>query len=492
MAENGIWAPRVAQEQRLREFDRIVAIGEAAIETRIERAILLNALGRQADARRAFVDILLQSPTHFSTLNELANVLVSGGFTAAACRVYSEAIAHHPANPVGHCNLANLFLQGGNLDGPRKHYERVLDIDPDHPQAHQGLGATLAGLGDRSGAQRHFDQGFRDHFMTSLPYRGDRPPVNLLLLVSSGSGNIPVASFIDNRIFATTVVVADYFDFSSPLPPHQVVFNSIGDADLCQPALKAAARLLRKTAAPVVNNPVRVINTGRLANAERLRGLPGVVTPRMAAVFREVLAGPDGPAVLARQGLSFPLLLRSPGFHTGHHFMLIESAGDLPAAASSLPGDELLAIEYLDARGADGNARKYRVMIIDGEVYPLHLAVSRRWKVHYFTADMADHADHRVEDAAFLDDMPRILGDTAVAALKRIAREMSLDYAGVDFCLSPTGDGRLFEANATMVVNPPESDARWAYRHKAVTQILDAARTMISRRATGAAKRSAA
>jgi hypothetical protein len=27
-------------------------------------------------------------------------------------------------------------------------------------------------------------------------------------------------------------------------------------------------------------------------------------------------------------------------------------------------------------------------MIIDGEIYPLHLAVSRHWKVHYFTADL--------------------------------------------------------------------------------------------------------
>ena len=492
MAESGIWPPRMAQEHRLRELDSLVAAGRASIEFRIERALLLNALGRQTEARQAFVEILLQSPTHFGALNELANILASAGFTAAACRVYSEAIAHHPENATGHVNLANLFLHGGNLDAAQIHYKRALQIDPDHPQAHQGLGAVIAALGDCRGAKTHFDKGFRDHFLNTLPYRGVRPPLNLILLVSSGSGNVPVASFLDNRIFATTVVVADYFSFSAALPQHAIVFNSIGDADLCRPALKAAIRLVKRTGAPVINNPSRVIKTGRVANAERLRGLPGVVTPHMVAVPRGFLAGADGPATLARQGLAFPLLLRSPGFHTGHNFVKVESASELPAAATGLPGEELLAIEYLDARGIDGNIRKYRVMMIDGEIYPLHLAVSREWKVHYFTADMADHPTHRAEDAAFLDDMTRVLGSKAVVALRRIGRRLGLDYAGVDFALSPAGDVMLFEANATMVVNPPDVDERWAYRRKAVTKILDAARVMILDRATDGVKKSAA
>ncbi len=492
MADTSTWAPRVAQEQKLRDLDGLLAAGHAGIDARIERAVLLNALGRRADAQQAFVDILLQAPTHFSALNEFATVLSSAGFTAAACRVYTEAVTRHPANATGHINLANLLLHGGDLAAARQHYESALQIDPDHAQAHQGLGAVLAGLGDRNAARPHFDKGFRDHFISSLPYRGDKPPVNLLLLVSSGSGNIPVASFLDDRIFATTAIVADYFDVSCPLPAHQIVFNSIGEADVCTPALKAAVRLTERTGAPVVNNPSRVIKTGRLANARRLRGLPGVITPRMAAVPRGALTGPEGVAVLARRGFSFPLLLRAPGFHTGHHFAMIESADDLPAAAAGLPGDELLAIEYLDARGRDGQARKYRAMIIDGQIYPLHLAVSPSWKVHYFTADMADRADHRAEDAAFLGDMAHVIGDKAVAALCSIGHRLGLDYGGIDFGLSPAGDVLLFEANATMVVNPPDPDERWSYRRQAVDRILDAARTMILRRAADTTESSAA
>jgi hypothetical protein len=46
--------------------------------------------------------------------------------------------------------------------------------------------------------------------------------------------------------------------------------------------------------------------------------------------------------------------------------------------------------------------------------------------------------------------------------------------------LSSTGDLLLFEANATMVVNPPEPDERWAYRRPAVERILAAVRRMLT------------
>ena len=150
--------------------------------------------------------------------------------------------------------------------------------------------------------------------------------MTLLQLVSSGGGNIPTASFLDDCVFLTSVVVTDYLDPAAPLPPHQLVFNAIGDADLCEPALEAAIRLIARTAAPVINDPRAVMKTGRIGNARRLRGMPGVVTPRTVAMARDVLAGPGGAAALAEQQFTFPLLLRSPGYHTGRNFVLVETA----------------------------------------------------------------------------------------------------------------------------------------------------------------------
>ena len=483
------WAPRLAQEARLRQLDKLLVHRRSdsdAIDTEIERAVLLGALDRRQEAQQAFIELLQRLPTHFSALNEFGTLLTSMGAIDAACRVYTEAITHHPDKPMGHVNLANNLIRANKHEHARAHYETALKADPDHAPAHQGLGAVLADNGDRDGAQEHFRRGFRDHAISSWPYRGTRPPVALLQLVSSGVGNIPTASFLDDCIFLTSVVVTDHLDPSIPLPPHQLIFNAIGDADLCEPALEAATRLIGRSSAPVINHPGAVMKTGRISNAIRLSAVPGVVTPRTIAIARDILAGPDGTEAIAEHAFTFPLLLRSPGYHTGRNFIIVENAGDLAAAAASLPGDDLLVIEYLDARGHDGSARKFRVMMIGGKIYPLHLAISRDWKVHYFTSDMADKPDHRLEEGKFLADMPAVLGEKATRALEGIRDALGLDYAGIDFGLNADGDLLLFEANATMVIAVPDNDERWAYRRTAISGIIDAVVAMIRQKADGA------
>jgi hypothetical protein len=131
----------------------------------------------------------------------------------------------------------------------------------------------------------------------------------------------------------------------------------------------------------------------------------------------------------------------------------------------------VMAIEYLDARGADGWVRKYRVMMVGGKLYPLHLAISQQWKIHYFSADMRDRAEHRAEEAKFLADMPGALGSKAMAALEQLSAAIGLDYGGIDFALNQRGEILLFEANATMVVEQPDEDPRWDYRRAAVERI---------------------
>src|SRR6202023_3178337 len=119
-------------------------------------------------------------------------------------------------------------------------------------------------------------------------------------------------------------------------------------------------------------------------------------------------------------------------FHTGRYFIRVENAESLAAAASALPGDDVWLIEPLDARDGEGFFRKIRVMIVDRKLYPLHLAISRHWKVHYYTADMAQSVDNRVKEAPFLDDMASVIGARGVAALERIAAILDLDYGGID------------------------------------------------------------
>jgi glutathione synthase/RimK-type ligase-like ATP-grasp enzyme len=474
--------PRTLREARLWELEAQFASGSAAAPLRFERACLLAETGRTAAARDAYLDLLSREPSHRAALNNLGTLLHETGYRTAARTAYAEAAARHPADPMSHVNLANVLRESGSLAEAREHYETALRLEPDHAEAHQGLALILAESGDQPGAALHRQMGFAKRPVVALPYRGEGPPVSLLLLAASAGGNIPIRHFLNERIFQTFIVFVEFYDPATPLPPHRIVFNAIGDADLTASALAAAQSVLALTTAPVINAPAAVAATGRSDNAQRLSSIPGVITPRTVTLPRALLAGPDAGMSLTRHGFDFPLLIRTPGFHTGRHFLRVEAIGELPAALAELPGEDLTVLSYLDARGRDGKVRKYRVMMLDGELYPLHVAVSSHWKIHYYTADMADKPEHRAEDAEFLENMPAVLGPRAMTALAEIQARLGLDYAGVDFGLSASGEILLFEANATMVVNPPEPEEKWAYRRPAVERIYAAVRRMLMSR----------
>ena len=477
------WQPRRARESALRELEARIALDPDAVSLRFDRACLLTELGRTLDGRNAYLDVLAREPSHRLALNNLGTLLHGTGYRTAARTAYTEAAARHPGDAMSHVNLANILFETGELPAAREHYETALRAEPNHPEAHQGMAYVLAELGDENGAAWHRREGFRDRHLIALPYRGEGAPISLLQLVSCVGGNVPIRNFLDDRVFQTHVVVAEFYDSQVPLPSHHLVFNAIGDADLAGHALAAAKSMMALTAAPVINAPSAVLATGRADNAQRLSRQPNVVTPATITLPRELLGPVEAGSTLARHGFQFPILLRTPGFHTGRHFLRIENAVELGGGLAQLPGRELTIIQYLDARGADGKARKYRVMMIDGHLYPLHVAISSNWKIHYFTAEMADHAQHRAEDAEFLENMPAVLGPRAMEALAWIQATLGLDYAGIDFGLAATGEILLFEANATMVVNPPEPDERWAYRRPAVERIFTAVRRMLLERA---------
>ena len=169
--------------------------------------------------------------------------------------------------------------------------------------------------------------------------------------------------------------------------------------------------MLALTTAPVVNPPAAVLATGRSNNAKRFSRAAGSGDAHYRYRCRESNSPIRmRPARWPATASIFLFFCARPAFTPGQHFLRVESFEALPAALAELPGEELIVMQYLDARGADGKTRKYRAMMIDGQIYPLHLAISSHWKIHYFTAEMADNPEHRAEDAAFLENMPSVLG----------------------------------------------------------------------------------
>jgi len=440
-------------------------------DTILVRARGLLSAGQNDEAYAAYLEVLRHAPSRPAALHELGCLAHADGYRSAARTLYAQIVHYWPQDIIGRVNLGNILLEDGDLAAARQQFDAALEIDPDATDAHRGLGQCLSDQGDAAQADQHWRRSFPEQALARQLYRGRDPAIPILLLVSTRGGNIPTRHILDDRTFEVTVLYAEYYKSNLPLPSHALIFNAIGDADLCAGALAAAQQVVTRSKAAVINPPAQVRRTGRAANAARFSAIPGMRAPRILALQRGEISG--------AKALSFPLLLRSQGFHTGQHFVRVEIPEGLEAAAAGLPGETLLAIEYLDARGPDGLARKYRVMCIAGALYPMHLAISADWKVHYFTADMAVNAAYREEERCFLVDMPAVLGSQAVTALLRVAESLGLDYCGIDFALDDAGSVLLFEANATMVIIPPSPEPMWDYRRAPVERALDAAKDLL-------------
>lgn len=438
----------------------------------LERAMELESQGHNELARLAYADVIARSPGHAGALNALGMLLYRTGSRKAAQIAFSEAARANPDSVASHINLAYTLVFESRFLEAREHYARALELEPQNRMAHQGMAYVLSELGDEDAAQEHRNAGFTEPVLYGT-YRGEGDPVCVLLLCSLYGGTVSTAQFLDDRIFLTTTIVVELFE--GALPPHHVVFNAIGDADRCAPALERAVEILVNASAPIVNPPQAVLATRRMGNARRLAAVEGVRAPRMALMRRD--------EVLVAEDFGYPLLFRAPGFHTGRFFERIERGDELEAALARLPGEELLAIEYLDGRGPDGKYRKYRAIVVDGELYPLHLAISSDWKVHYGTADMRDPL-HQAEEQRFLQDMRGTLGARTIAALEGIAAALGLDYGGIDFGVDAEGRVLLYEANATMTVVVPEAHEA-PYRRLPAERIIVEVIKMLAKRASG-------
>ena len=423
-------------------------------------------------AAAVLLDRLRADPGHLDTLMKLGSIALATGRRDAARTIFGQATRHHPGALSARITLGNMALEDGEAGIARTHYEAALAQDAGCAEAAQGMARTLAMLGEHGAAERFWSAGFVGRAVVPRRYRGTGPAREVLYLASARGGNVRLWPWLDDARVAVTVIYADYADLSRPLPRHDWIINAIGDAEGAAPALAKAERLVSTTTKLVINHPARVGETGRCDLNRLCQGIDGLIAPRIRRMHRA--------AILSAEDLVFPVLVRAPGFHTGQHFHLVQTRAALSCAMENMPGEALFLIEPLDARGPDGMTRKYRVMLVRGRIYPWHLAISSDWKVHYFTAAMAEQEGYRAEEHRFLNDMSNVLGTRAMTALESLGQRMGLDYAGVDFALAPDGSVLVFEANATMTINAPQPGAIWDYRRPAAAAVQDAVARMLT------------
>jgi len=471
---------------QLRAIERMIEARPDELTLHFARACALDDLGRPDAAAQAYLEVLERDAQHFGALCNLGSLAFERGQLIRAWSCFQRAYAIDANDVVANLNLGLLYTEQGAFDLARMHFDFILSHRPGdlHATLHANNGlATIADReGDAARATEHRRRAFAAPLAWAFPYRGTGEPVRVLILTSAQGGDVISNQFFDDRVVQRTVMMPESYGPNVALPPHDVIFNGIGEPDLTGPTLERAAELVAASDAPVINHPRAVMRTSRDRMMRIVAGVDGAIAPATVRYDRAELT----PERLAADGFAFPVLLRSPGFHAGAHFERADTAADVARVAAALPGDERYAIAFVDARGTDGWVRKYRVVFVTGVLYPIHLALARQWKIHYFSAAMADHPEHRAEEQRFLESMPDVLGARAMATLGALASRLDLDYGGIDFGVASDGRLIVFEINATMAIYPPDDDPRWTYRRPAIDRALHAVRDMIVQRGTRA------
>ncbi len=431
--------------------------------------------GKAAEAINYFVQAISRDHTHWPARTNLVKALIETKQYAIAKQVLIELAGERPQDGRLQQDLGTVCYELQETERAIEHFNRAAELDPTNAEPHYWIGGIYQSQGNLSGAQASYGKAAAIRPIIHRPAVKVPADFKVLALYAPFAGNTPTGYLFKNVDYDTdTLALLPSTDIDSIRPDgYSVVVNLISDADQSADVLPTANELAERFGTAIVNHPTRVARTTRDATTEMFADIPACRIPK---TFR--LAADQDRTALAID-LAFPLLVRPTGTHGGDQFEKVEDRAALDAELAAQPGGDHYLIEYIDYRSADGYFRKYRFIIVAGEIFPYHLAVGRDWKLHRDSADMRDLSWVRDEERSFLAHPDRTFDARHMDALRTIATRIGLEYFGVDCGLNTSGDLVLFEVNASMLVHG--EDGELAYKDPFIRRIKTAFNAMLAR-----------
>jgi hypothetical protein len=393
---------------------------------------------------------------------------------AAAWALLERAVTLDPSSAPVHALRGNLLVRRGNTVAARRSYALAARLDPYHAPARIALGELAFMAGDEREAAGWFDEAYAlTHRFSPARRPGAR---SALVLAAAGPWhrNIPLDFIVDPARWTLHRWYLPDDAATRPefrLPAYDLVIDAIGESDAGRAALAQAAQFIAAQPKPAINDPGKVSGTAREALAATLDAVPGCRAAKSRRVSREELL---------RVAVDGPLIVRPADAHGGQGLERIENATVLAWYAGKVSADAYDVGPYVEYRSADGFYRKYRVLFVDGEPYPYHLAIDAAWMIHYHRAPMTQNAWMREEEVRFLQHPEQAL-PAWNGPLRAAGAALGLDYAGIDCTLLADGTLFVFEADTAMLVH--DFDPAPAKR-AAVERIRAAFDALLVRRAT--------
>ena len=226
---------------------------------------------------------------------------------------------------------------------------------------------------------------------------GDAPgSLRVLAFLSPGvlMDNMPVEFMLEHsNVSLDMVYLVPGLPLPDHLPPHDVALVCVSELRENQALLRELSSLLASWPRPVVNRPDRIARLTRVGTWEMLRSVPEIIIPVQVQVeasrLKQIAQG-EVAIESVFDGRGFPMIARPVDSHAGEGLAKLSSRAEVIEYLRDRRENEFCIAPFIDYRSNDGLFRKYRIALIDGHPYAVHMAVSQHWMVHYLNADMKD------------------------------------------------------------------------------------------------------
>ncbi|HEY8025382.1 MAG TPA: tetratricopeptide repeat protein [Burkholderiaceae bacterium] len=474
------------REESIAAYRRLLKLTPGSAAAHDTLGAQLSDLGRFAEAEAEFRRALEVDPNYFQARINL-------GFVAGALERWNEAEAWylqvlqaHPDFGEAHRRLGDLLsrLPGRGAEAI-PFLERAIALNPADAGSIVTLGNVLMAEKRTEESRALFLRAQQIQPLITWPSKLAKPAFSLLLLDAPGAGSTPLNYLAGHAAYDchfVGIMAGLKHDLTLLRGKADLVFNMIADADNGKEVLPLALELADQFACPVVNHPRKILQTDRASIARTLADIPLCRVPKTRRFPAAELAGAAGLQALSEFGA--PFLIRCAGTHGGDDFEKIDDPAAVDDFVKRNPDATIYVSDFVDYRAPDGYYRKYRLIFLDDQILPYHLAIHDHWMVHHFRTDMANQEWMRKEEQAFLEHPQSVFSEAHYESLRKASAAIGLDYCGIDCSLDQHGNIVVFEANATMLVHD-EKNPTFAYKNPYIAKIKQAFDHMLTVKAGG-------
>ncbi|MFL9924038.1 pyridoxal-dependent decarboxylase [Herbaspirillum lusitanum] len=326
--------------------------------------------------------------------------------------------------------------------------------------------------------------GIKRHFHLPTATEGT-PRLRLLALVAPGNfmANVPLEFLLSGASIALdTLYVTRDQPVPAVLPPHDVLFAAMGESDETQDILHQLSDAASGWSKPLLNHPMHSLSLSRDVVSILTQDIETVSMPFTARLRRHELEGIQNGDPL-NDFLSdgeWPLIVRPLTSHAGHGLEKLNGPQDIAPYLASQPGVQQFFISrFIDYSSADGQFRKYRIVLIKGEPFLCHMAISSHWMIHYLNAGMTESEAKRKEEERVMLSFDQDFAVRHAEAFAGLYDTFPLDYFGMD--CAETRDGKLliFEVDTGMIVHAMDPDDLFPYKAAAMQKVFKAFQNML-------------